>query len=76
MHVYTQSSVYEFDVENQLCRRVAIAGVPLRKDEEWVKYYNVYYEVGLPMVLELEHLSGDPEQRTFRTTTTVTRIEE
>ncbi len=76
MIVYTENSTYEFKEDEKVCRRVPSSSlIPLRKDAEWNKYYTVHAEVGAPMRIILEHLSGDEQQLTLRTTTTVTKIQ-
>lgn len=79
MKIHTETSIYEFDVESKLCRRLPVFESELRglrKDEEWVKYYDVIYEVGKPMTLVLEHLGGDSSGVTFRNTTLVVKVEQ
>lgn len=76
MKIYTENSLYEFDTENNLCRRTMIEPIAnLRKDGEWTKYYTMHYEVGEPMRIVLEHLSGDEQQVTLRTTSLVLKVE-
>lgn len=76
MKIHTLNSIYEFDSEHNLCRRTLIDPIShLRKDGEWTKYYTVHYEVGEPMRIILEHLNGDEQQVTLRTTSTVLKVE-
>lgn len=76
MKIYTENSIYEFNEEEKLVRRLPFNNKnPLRKDEEWSKYLSLRYEVGESMRLVTEHLGGDEAQVTLRTTSTVIKIE-
>lgn len=75
--IYTENSLYELDTEaKKVRRRLGELSGDLRKDGEWVRYETVEYKVGAPMILMLEHLSGDPNQATVRMTSYVTKVEQ
>lgn len=77
MKIYTENSTYEFDTEKKLCRRIPspIAGA-MPKDEEWLHYLSLRYEVGEEMRIVTEHIGGEKGSVTLRTTSTVVRVEE
>lgn len=76
MKVYTENSIYEFNEEEKLVRRLPFKNSqPMRKDEEWSRYLTVHIELGEQMRIVTEHLGGDEQQVTLRTTSTVLKIE-
>lgn len=77
MKIYTENSIYEFDTENHMCRRLPYRNnAPLLKDGEWTKYITVHYAVGEEMRIVMEHLEGEKDSITLRTTSTVVKVEE
>ena len=78
MKIYTESSLYEFDLDKQLCRRTSISkntSQTLREDGKWVRYFAFEYKIGEPISMMLENLDGNSEQVTFRTTSPVVKVE-
>jgi hypothetical protein len=77
MKVFTENSIYEFDVDNMLVRRLPKSPTaPLPKDGEWHRYLTAHPEVGESMRIVMEHLAGEEGSVTLRTTSTVVRVEE
>jgi len=81
MKVYTENSVYEFDMADKMVRRVprttpSFVNTALRKDNEWVKFLTVHYEVGEPMRMVTEHMDDAKDKITLRTTSPVLKIED
>lgn len=77
MKVYTDNSIYEFNKEEKLVRRMsANPSIPLRTEAEWVKYMTVHYAVGEPMRLITEAPDGDKDSLTLKTTSTVIKVED
>ena len=77
MKIRTENSLYEFDTENKMCRRLPFRNnAPEPKDGEWHRYLTVHYSLGEEMRIVMEHLQGDKDSITLRTTSTVMEIEE
>lgn len=76
MKVYTENSIYEFNKDTRMVRRLAVHPSPLRPDGEWLKYVGLHYEVGEPMHLVTEHIGGEPGAVNMRTTTVVLKVED
>lgn len=76
--VHTETgSVYEFDLENSLVRRVNQTGnfSPMRKDEEWTDLVTKPdIVIGRSMTFAL--IVRDDDLVTFRSTSYVTKVEE
>lgn len=77
MKIYTENSIYEFDTENKMCRRLPVRNTaPAPKDGEWTHYLTVHYAVGEEMRIVMEHLGGEKDSVTLRTTSTVMKVED
>lgn len=77
MLIYTESSIYEFNTADKMCRRFpSTEAAELRKDADWVKYLAVRFDIGQPMKIVLENLAEAPNSVTLRTTTPVKAVQD
>lgn len=77
MKIYTENSLYEFNLEEKTVRRLPLrSSGALYRDQEWIPYLTFHYEVGDEMKIVMEHLGGEKGSITLRTTSTVIKVEE